>query len=178
MLICKECGKDKSSNYGELCRKCVANNHSSKIKTHGDSQNNKLYYLWRNMKSRCNNVNNPKYKRYGGRGIFVCSEWENYGTFKQWALSSGYKYPKDNRGDSMSIDRIDVNGNYEPLNCQFIKHRINSSKDQIFFTKTDGLAIKTLKEYFNFTNSKLGDLFGCKSTLISKVINNKATLKG
>ncbi len=64
------------------------------------------------MLQRCENPNDSSYHLYGGRGIKVCDEWHDYATFKEWALSNGYD-------ESLSIDRIDVNGNYEPANCRY-----------------------------------------------------------
>jgi hypothetical protein len=73
----------------------------------------RLYEKWNHMLERCRNPKNPSYKRYGGRGISVCDEWkESFENFRDWALNNGYD-------DSLSIDRIDVNGNYCTENCKF-----------------------------------------------------------
>lgn len=77
----------------------------------------RLNTVWRSMKLRCENPIATGYKNYGGRGIKVCEEWQNYEAFKKWALENGYD-EKAPRGEC-TIDRINIDGNYEPTNCRF-----------------------------------------------------------
>lgn len=80
-----------------------------------------LYQLWSSVRNRCNNPNAQKYARYGGRGIEVCEEWDSsYQSFRDWCLKNGYK-------DGLTIERMDVNGNYCPENCVFASQKVQQN---------------------------------------------------
>lgn len=113
-------------------RSCGCDNHSSmngneSRLSHGDARHTKVHKLWRawaGMRSRCRNKRDVKnWRIYGGRGIKVCQEWSDYPTFKKWALSSGYR-------PSLSLDRINTNGDYEPSNCRWAtkKQQMNNRR--------------------------------------------------
>lgn len=100
----------------------------------------RLYATWTTMRSRCSDRKRKSYLDYGARGIQVCAEWDSYDAFRAWAISNGYR-------KNLTIDRIDVNGNYEPSNCQWIP-RANQSwntRRSIFLT-LDGVT-KTLSQW-------------------------------
>lgn len=105
---------------------------------HGMSHS-RLYDIWHGIKFRCMNEKSYEYDTYGGRGITICDEWKNdFSKFMEWALSNGYS-------DDLSIDRIDVNGNYCPENCRWatLSEQARNKRDSRYLTafgKTQTLA--------------------------------------
>ena len=98
------------------------------------------------MKSRCYNCNVSSYKNYGARGIRICDEWLNdFINFYEWSVNNGYN-------DKLTLDRIDVNGNYEPSNCRWStnKAQCNNTRSNVLITIGD--TTKTLANWCDFYN--------------------------
>lgn len=132
---CPDCGNHTrvmthsvKKGLSQRCKECGMKITCASLAKHGDCTNGirRLYNIWAKIKNRCNNKNDARYKDYGGRGIKICTSWMSYETFREWALSNGYK-------GHLTIDRIDNDGNYEPSNCRWstYKKQNNNRRDSI-----------------------------------------------
>lgn len=101
---------------GFICNGKLVVREYNQPHTHNLS-NTRVYAEWKRMRNRCYQKSAPYYRYYGRKGISVCDEWLEAGNgflaFYNWAMKNGYD-------DSLSLDRIDPNGDYEPNNCRWI----------------------------------------------------------
>jgi hypothetical protein len=119
---------------------------------HGMSKSSRIYRIWSAMRCRCNNPNSIGYHNYGGRGIKVHKDWNIFINFYNWSIKNGYT-------DSLSIDRIDVDGNYEPNNCRWAttkeqcRNRRNNRMDTVKITAFG--ETKSVIEWINDNRCKI-----------------------
>ena len=95
----------------------------------------RLYNIWYDMKRRCYDTKNKRYKRYGGRGITVCDEWLNFQNFYNWAINNGYTR-------ELTIDRINNDEYYSPNNCRWVswERQANNKSNNHTLTLTLSMA--------------------------------------
>ena len=149
MWLCRcQCGVEKivslSNLRGGLSKSCGCLHKeqlSVRRKTHGRSREDKyLYTIWMNIKARCYNSNNPRYKDYGGRGISMCREWLD--SFEAFLTHVGERPTVEH-----TLDRTDNNGNYEPGNVRWAtKSEQNRNKRGNVFYTHEGIT-KTVNEW-------------------------------
>lgn len=98
----------------------------------------RLYIIWKGMKSRCSPTSIVGSKWYSDKGISVCEEWENdFPAFKKWALENGYDYSKSRK--EQQIDRIDNSKGYSPDNCRLVTSAVNNrNKDNNLYLTYNG----------------------------------------
>ena len=127
-----DCGKTTKVGIGDLktshTRSCGCL-FIDTIRKHGMT-NSRLYGIREGMISRCYKKHSYSYDNYGGRGITICDEWLNdFMSFYNWAMANGYE-------DNLTIERIDVNGNYDPSNCKWITNveQSRNKRSTVYFT--------------------------------------------
>lgn len=143
--LCAVCGNPAFILFGRLTENrtscnCAKGNVKHRASRKDDPVNKRLYGIWSSMRDRVNNSRAPHFARYGGRGVNICAEWDDFAVFKQWALSNGYH-------ESLTLDRIDNDGNYEPSNCRWATREQQSrNRSSTYRLEWDGES-KSLAEW-------------------------------
>ncbi|MFI8712012.1 hypothetical protein [Brevibacillus brevis] len=160
MWVCKcDCG-NLSTVIGSHLRSgktssCGCNRISERSMGHSKDR---LYRTWLGMHNRCYNPDHDRFEWYGDKGISICDEWHVFMAFRNWALANGYT-------DDLTIDRINVDGNYCPENCQWVDMRTqanNRSNNRILqyrdkrYTATELAEVHGLSPHTVFNRLKLG----------------------
>jgi hypothetical protein len=97
---------------------CLKVEQTGLLKRSHDASTTRLAKIWYGMRKRCHNSKSTNFKRYGGRGISICEQWQAFESFQAWALGHGYQ-------DGLTIERINNDGDYEPSNCEWITRAEN-----------------------------------------------------
>ena len=172
-------GGNLRSGHTKSCG-CYAKKQSSKRmkennpnRKHGLCKS-RLWNIWKSINARCYLKTHMHYKIYGGRDISMCDEWKNdFMSFYNWAMANGYK-------DDLTIDRIDVNGNYEPDNCRWItREEQQSNKRNNKIIEYDGhkYTMTNLARKFNINPDRFAERLRNGWT-IEKALNTPVKKRG
>lgn len=133
-------GTDLRNGRTKSCG-CLQKEKAKEANTKHGKGNSRLYRIYYAMINRCYRTNNVNYGNYGGRGIVVCDEWKHdFEAFYNWAINNNYR-------ENLTIDRIDLDGNYEPNNCKWItyKEQNNNKRNNVKITYNG--KTQTLKQW-------------------------------
>lgn len=126
-----------------------------------------LHVTWNNMRMRCMNSRDRRYRNYGARGISVCPEWDSFEAFFSWATRSGWE-----RG--LQIDRIDVNGNYCPENCRFVNNQENAQNTRRNKVARDGVIQIRLMASRGVHATEIAARFGLSRRHVDDIVKRRS----
>lgn len=159
---CKSCGclqKEKAAKLGRSKRR------------HGFS-GTRFYKIWKGMKNRCYNQNEPAYPRYGGRGICVVKRWDVFGNFRDDMYEDYLAKAREFGEENISIDRSNNDGNYCRANCRWTTLKVQNSNRGI--RKLGPNDVRAIRKNYQYGNGRiLAKKYGVSSAVISEIVNRK-----
>lgn len=171
-VVCKcDCGNTKSINRytllnGGISCGCIKRERIIRQSYKHGLSGSKLHRIWSSMRERCTNNKNKSWHCYGGRGIKVCLEWDNYMNFHKWSMANGYK-------PGLTLDRKNNNLGYNPENCRWVTHKINSWNNRL--CKINYEDAQSMRELFASGTSReaLIEKFKLNRSTINRILTNK-----
>lgn len=153
---------------------CYCKERTKEALTKHGKTGSRLHNIWFCIKSRCYNDNNDAYHNYGGRGIKMCDEWkDNFSAFYDWAISNGYR-------ENLSIDRINVDGDYTPDNCRWAtdKEQCSNTRRTHFIT-FDGktMCLHDWESYLGFSRGTISARINKLNWTIEKALTTPTHCK-
>lgn len=138
----KPCGISSCYLKGKECRGWKIERIG--LSTHGET-NTRIHKIWSSMHERCERKSHEHFDCYGGRGIKICAEWDDYEKFREWTLNNGYK-------ENLTLDRIDVDGDYCPENCRWSDWTTQQNNKRNNHNLTYRGQTKTISEWSRVTS--------------------------
>lgn len=163
-VLAKHLKKGLIRSCGCYCEEVRSMNN----RTHGAARNNTItqeYEAWQGMRSRCRDAKDPAFHRYGGRGIAVCSAWDDYRNFLQDMGAAPSRHH--------SVGRVNNNGNYEPSNCRWETPKQqgrNTSRTVLNPTKVQEIKLRAAR---GEKHGAIARDYGCSRTAIWCVVQGK-----
>lgn len=148
-------GSHLRSGHTRSCG-CLLKEARIKASTKHGLCNTRLYSVWRTMFQRTTNRKHKEYKNYGARGVHVCDEWKDFSKFAEWSFNNGYE-------DSLSIDRINFNGDYCPSNCRWAtmkQQQRNRRNNRVIEYNGERRCLSEWAELLGFTHKELSYRLG------------------
>lgn len=153
----KSCGclvKEQSSKNGKISAYKVSIKNRKYSDLPYDKTQKRLYSIYHQILGRCYNEKNPKYKRYGERGIKMCDEWKrDFRNFYYWAINNGFDINLSYI--DCSIDRINNDGNYEPSNCRWVNQKVQQNNRENVKLIVYNNQTHTISEWIKILNIKI-----------------------
>lgn len=171
-LLCKcSCGNERIVHAGNLttgksqsCGCLTTERSRARSVTHGAS-GTREHSIWKGIRKRCLNVNSPHYKDYGGRGIQLCDRWRDFAGF---IADMGPCPP------GFSIERVDVNGHYEPSNCIWMERRKQGQNTRRVRLTPEARALALSMRAEGATQLQIATVIGMDRSAVGKFLRGKA----